>query len=173
MTEKEKKEVYERANEFLNNSIYEEEMISIISSIMEHNLCYSINWCEKKELNLPPSKRKIRAGAGRVFVSKINDMVDYAGSSPFIDWVRYFELKIQGLEEYLIIEIIYKKEKMSALKTLLECNTPQLLRKINDDSKIIIEGRDYELERLKGYLDNAEIESEIQLKTRKNNNTLP
>lgn len=162
MTEQTKQDIHERANKFLDSLNYEEEMISIIDSIQEHKLCYSIDWCEKNELHLPPSKRRLYVGAGCILVSKINEKVAYEGSSPFIDWIHEFELEIQNLEEYLVIEIRFKKLKIAALKTLLECNTPELIKQVNKDSKIVIEGEGYELERLKTHLDNANIEAEIK-----------
>ena len=167
MTEKERIEIFERANIFLNSLNYEEEMISIIDSLEEHEFCYSIGWCEKKELNINPENRRIYVGAGRVLVSKINDLVEYSGSAPYVDWVHEFELKIQNLEEYTIIEFFYSPKKISSIKTLLKLNTPELINKVNKESKIIIEGEDFELERLKRLLDKAEVPSKISLKRRK------
>jgi len=166
MTTEEKIKVFERANVFLNSLNHEEEMVSIIDSIKEYKLCYSISWCEKTQLNINPEKRNVYVGAGRVLVSKKNDLVEHAGSAPFVDWVHQFELKVQNLEEYWVLEIVFSKRKISSIKTLLNLNTPDLLKRVNKNSKIILEGEDYELKRMKNLMDKAEIQNEILLKKR-------
>lgn len=170
MTEKEKHHVFQRANKFLNSLSYETEMTSIIDSIQEHNLCYSIDWCEKKELSLPSSKRRLYVGAGRVLVSKINEKIEHAGSAPFVDWIHQFELGIQNLEEYWVLEILFLKKKIGSLKTLLELNTPELLKRVDDNAIISLQGEDYELQRVKELMDRAEIQCELKLKQREKSN---
>ncbi|MFK7971412.1 MAG: hypothetical protein AB8F95_13665 [Bacteroidia bacterium] len=167
MTEVEKDEVFERANRFLNKEGFKEEMIAINTSLKEYDLCYSLDWCEKKQLSLPPSERKIYLGAGRVLVSKINDMVSLEGSAPSIDWIRRFELEIQDLEEYWVVEIAFEKHQMGALKTLLKCSTPELMAMMDDNSKLIVEGEDYEVKRLQKDVSAAGVQSEVKLLTRK------
>lgn len=169
MTPEEIKSIVDRAEKYLNSLDYEEEMCAIGVSIIEYEFCYAIDWCEKKELHLDPSKRRLYVGAGGVLVSKISDHVECEGSNPSVNWVYNFELKIQGLEEYWCLEILYQKNKISALKALLKCNTPELLKKVNSDSLILIEDYHYELERLKAFLDQAEVTNKLELRRRKIN----
>ena len=167
MSKEENKTVCLRADNYLNGLGYEAELASIKSSILEHEFCYSISWCEKAELFKRPEDRRTYLGGGRVLVSKINEMIDMAGSAPTTDWIHEFELMVQGLEEYWCLEIDFQKRKMNALKTLLQVNTPQLLELVNENSQIEIEGRDYELENQKKGFDTANIPAIIKLKTRK------
>lgn len=164
------KQIIQRANTFLNNSGYKKELGVIPSSIKEHDLCYSISWCQVDERHLDPYDRTTYVGAGRVLVSKITEHVDYEGSAPFTDWVHLFELEIQNLEEYYCIEIAYEKKQIGALKTLLHCNTPELIKQVNAESKIILEKEDYELKQLKLDLDRAKVASKITLKIRPKKN---
>ena len=109
MTEEDKEKVYIKAYDYLKSWGYDTDLVPAMDSIKEHELCYSINWCEKRELDYHPEHRKRKfIGAGVIFVSKINDMVGAAGSSPFTDWLHEFELKIQNLEEYWVLEIAYE-----------------------------------------------------------------
>lgn len=82
----------------------------------EHLYSYSVGWCLKNEVNIKPSKRTIFAGVGPIMVSKITDDIEMSGSSPSVDFVKEFELKIRGLEEYWNLEIEFDKKKLSSLK---------------------------------------------------------
>jgi len=167
MTEAIQQEIFERANQYLNSLNYEAEMISLISSIKEYDLCYAIGWCEKQELNLYPFQRRKYIGMGRVLVSKINAQVGCEGSAPFVDWIHQFELSIQGLEEYFVLIIEFSKRKLASLKTLLNLTTPQIMKIVKENATIEIEKEGYELKKLKAYMDTAGIACEIKLKQRK------
>lgn len=103
-------------------------------TVVEHELCYTISWCRK------PNKFKPKTGwvgAGPLMVSKISEKFELMGSSPGVDWIRLFELDVQDLEEYFYLEIPYKKENILKLKTIINCNTKELLDNVNKENKII------------------------------------
>ena len=137
--------------------------------IKEHKYCYSVGWCIKTEMNTHPSKRTIFAGGGPVMISKISDDIEMSGSSPSIDFVKEFELKIRGLEGYWNLEIEFDKLKLSFLKSLLNKNTPELLKMVDINSKIQIEKENYKLEILRKDLNLAGINCKIEFKERKMN----
>ena len=164
-------EVVDRVNQFFDEeyksgkSPY--ELCANGKYIEEHDYCYAIGWCLKNEVSIQPSKRTIFAGGGPMLVSKLCDAIEMAGSSPNIDFVKEFELKIRGLEGYWNLEIEYDKSKLSSLKSLLNLSTPRLLELVHTDSKIHIEKVKYELDILHDDLSQAGIKSEIAFKERK------
>ncbi len=142
------------------------ELCADINYLKEHKYSYSIEWCLKNEINITRSKRTLFAGGGPVMVSKISDNIEMAGSAPTIDFVKEFELKIRGLEGYWNLEIEFDKFKISSLKSLLNVNTPNLLRIVDANSKINIERKEYELNALQKDLNLAGIISKIEFKER-------
>lgn len=130
-------------------------------SIMEHKSSYSISWCIKKQKYWSKVKRSVFIGGGRVFLSKETDLIKMSGSAPTNDWEEWFELEIYQLESYWILEISYNKKKISSLKALLNCSTPELLKMVNKESKIIIEDKLYVLKRLKKDLDESKINNQL------------
>jgi hypothetical protein len=163
--------VVERVNSFFKKQLEQEKyndlFCAIKNSIVEHNLCYSISWCLDHEKNLSPLKRAKIIGGGPIMISKISDDIEMAGSAPITNWIEDFEYKIQGLERYWCLQIKYDKKQISSIKSLLNCSTPELLKKINKESNILIEGEDYKLKRLKELLDKANIYNKLEYRSRK------
>ncbi len=135
--------------------------------LKEHEYCYSVGWCLKNEINIHPSKRTLFAGAGPIMVSKISEDIEMSGSSPSIDFIKKFEFKIRGLEAYWNLEIEFDKTKLSSLKTLLNLNTPELMKKVDITSKVNITGEEYDLNVLQQDLASINVKSILELKGRK------
>ena len=163
--------IIKRVNLFFDNEFKTKKSSYVLCAdtkyIEEHKYCYSVGWCLKNEINIHPSKRTLFAGGGPVMVSKISDDIEMGGSSPTIDFVKEFELKIRGLEGYWNLEIKFDKLKLSSLKTLLNKSTPELLKLVDINSKINIEKEKYELDVLQNYLNLASIDCKIEFKERK------
>ncbi|WP_405207141.1 hypothetical protein [Aquimarina sp. LLG6339-5] len=142
-------------------------------SIREHKLCYSINWCPKSEKYLSRVKRTGWVGAGALMVSKLYDRFEMMGSAPGVDWIHFFELDIQDLEEYFYLEIPYKKENILKLKSVIKCSTNELLQMTNNQQKIIYTEKKYwnshfpEFQEISDDLNEQGINCKVEIKTRK------
>ncbi len=142
-------------------------------SIREHKLCYSIGWCRKSEKYLSTVKRTVRVGVGELMVSKNHNKFQMMGSSPGVDWIHFFELDIQDLEEYFYLEIPYKKENISKLKTVIKCSTKELMQMTNTEQKIIYTEKKYwnshfpEFQKIADDLNERGIDCKVEIKTRK------
>ena len=131
--------IIEKANYWINNNCeFEEEMIVLEKSIKEYNHCFSLSWCKKSEENLNRNRRTIFVGAGRLLISKDGEIAEFEGSAPGVDWIHHFENKLLNLEDYWYLEIPYSKNNISKLKSILNRSTPELLKMINSDGKIIL-----------------------------------
>lgn len=156
--------IIKRVNNFFKNENLGSSLkYGLKETITEHERSYSISWCLDSEKYIAPHKRTVQVGIGKLFISKETDLIKMSGSSPFEDWVKWFELAIDQQEEYSVLEIKYEKRKISKLKTLLNCSTPELLRLVDDKSLIIMEKEKFELERMKYDFDNCEIQSQIKI----------
>ncbi|MDY8135423.1 hypothetical protein [Aquimarina sp. 2201CG5-10] len=142
-------------------------------SIREHKLCYSIDWCPKSEKHLSKVKRTGWVGAGALMVSKLYDRFEMMGSAPGVDWIHFFELEVQDLEEYFYLEVPFQKENILKLKSVIKCSTKELLKMINDDQKIIYTEKKYwnshfpEFQEIADGLNEKEIDCKVEIKTRK------
>jgi len=138
-------------------------------TIVEYKSSYVIAWCIKSEKYTSIHKRTQFIGGGGLFVSKHTDLIQMSGSAPFTDWEEWFELEIDQLELYWRLEITYNKQKITALKALLNCSTANILKLRNEDSKIIFEEGENgcDLKTLKQDLDKSGIENELKKLRRK------
>ncbi|KAB1154245.1 hypothetical protein F7018_14835 [Tenacibaculum aiptasiae] len=142
-------------------------------TIQEYKLCYSIHWCLKSEKYLSNVKRTGWIGAGSLMIAKKSDKFERMGSNPFVDWVYLFELDIQNLEEYFHLEIPYKKEYLSKLKSVIKCSSQELLKMVNNEEKIIYTEKkawcDHfpEFQNIADELNQVGIECQVEIKTRK------
>jgi hypothetical protein len=136
------------------------------NTIKEHDLSYSIGYCLKEEKFLSPFKKSSFIGSGPLFLSKATAHIEMSGSYPMTDWVEWFEMKIQNLEAYWILEIEFVKKKLSALKTILNKNTPELLKLLSNPNRISLEDELWRLEVIKEDLDKIQINNTILKKTR-------
>lgn len=134
-----KTEIIEKANYWINHQEFEEEMIVLTEGIEEHNHCFSLLWCIKKEKHLDWKQRTNWIGSGRLLISKDGKIAEFEGSAPFVDWIHHFELKIQNLEDYWFLEIPYRKKDISKLKSAIKCSTKELMELVNKDGKIIFD----------------------------------
>lgn len=170
MITKTKAEAIERGNQYFNDlynaRVYSEKFYVLENTVQEHELCFSMMWHLVKERHLPSSHWSGIAGGGPLFISKSSYHVGMAGSALYYDGLGDFELWIQGLEAFPVLAIKFEKKKLSALKTLLELNTPQLMKKVNEDQEIIIEGADYELQAFQPYVEKAGIICKFEWRTR-------
>lgn len=163
--------ILRRGNQYLKNLKGDDEDVLCVipSTLEEHNLCYSVCWCNEKELNYLPSQRTMYTGAGRLLISKISADVEFEGSLPR-DWIFYFELKIQGLEGYYELRIRYERSKVSSLKRILNCTTSELLSQVDQDSVITLNLEDdwgvLRQEYIKNELDCIGIQNELTFKTK-------
>ncbi len=133
-----KPEILKEAIRWINNgNEFEKEMNVLEHSMVEHKHCYSFSWCVKGEENIIPKEPIV--GIGRLLISKDGKFKEFEGSTPFVDWIHHFELKIQNLEDYWYLEIPYKKEYISKLKVAINCSTSELLKMVNPNGKIIFE----------------------------------
>lgn len=89
----------EKANIWINAQYPEQELIVLTDTIVEYQYCYSFSWCKKSEENLDVKDRSIWVGAGRLLASKDGAKFGFEGSSPGVDWIHYFELEVQGMED--------------------------------------------------------------------------
>ena len=71
-------------------------------------------------------------------ISKDGRLKDLGGSGR-ADWVYFFELEIQNLEEYFYAEIPFDKKDIAKFKSVLGCTTPELLAMVDENQKIIYE----------------------------------
>ena len=149
------------------NGLTSYEFCATKNYLKEHDYCYTVGWCLKNEIDIHPSKRTLFAGAGPIMVSKISEDIEMSGSSPKINFVKKFEFRIRGLEPYWNLKIEFDKTKLSALKTLLHQNTPELLKKVDINFKINITGEEDDLIVLKEDLSSINIKSILELKGRK------
>ncbi len=142
-------------------------------SIKEHKLCYSIDWCIKTEKYLSRVKRTGWVGVGELMVSKLYDKFQRMGSSPGIDWIHFFELDVQDLEEYFYLEIPYEKENILKLKSVIKCSTNELVQMVNSEQKIIYtepkiwNSHFPEFQEIADELNKVGIECLVETKTRK------
>ena len=142
-------------------------------SIREYKLCYSINWCLKSEKYLSRVKRTGWVGSGALMVSKLYDKFEMMGSAPGIDWINFFELDVQDLEEYFYLEIPYKKENILKLKSVIKCSTNELLQMTNNEQRIIYTEKKYwnshfpEFQEIADDLNQQGIDCQVEIKTRK------
>ncbi len=141
-------------------------------SIREHKLCYSISWCKKSEKYLSSVKRSVAVGAGPLMVSKSSERFKMMGSSPGIDWIHLFELEILGKEEYFYLEVPYKKENISKLKSILKCSTSELLKQVNQGKIIYTEPKAWndstpKFQEVADSLNNCGIYCKVEIRTRK------
>lgn len=127
-----------RADAYFEKEFESKEMTELFcglrETVVEHELCYTISWCRKSDKYKPISGW---TGAGPLMVSKISDKFELMGSSPGVDWIRLFELDIQGLEEYFYAEVVYKEECLFKLKNILQCSSEELLSKVNNEGRIV------------------------------------
>ena len=169
MITKTKEEAIERGNQYLtdlyNARVYKDKLYVMEDTVQEHDLCFSMGWHLVKERHLPASSRSWIVGGGGLFISKSTYHVGMSGSG-LQSTLSNFELWIQGLEAYPVLVIQFEKKKLSALKTLLELNTPQLMKKVNEDQEIILEGEDYELQAFQPYVEKAGIICKFEWRTR-------
>ncbi|MEL6255052.1 MAG: hypothetical protein AAFR87_23795 [Bacteroidota bacterium] len=170
MSVKNKEEAIQRGNQYFkdlyNVRAYSEKFYVLENTVQEHELCFSMGWHLEKERHLPSSHWSGIAGGGPLFVSKISYHIGIAGSAMYYDDVGDFELWIQGLEAYPVLVIKFEKKKLSSLKTLLELNTPQLLKKVNEDEEILIEDEDYRLKELQTHIEKAGIICKFEWRTK-------
>ncbi|WP_269235727.1 hypothetical protein [Flavobacterium flavigenum] len=134
-----KTQIIEKANYWINQQDFEEEMIVLTEGIEEHKYCFSLLWCKEKEKHLDWNQRTNWIGVGRLLISKDGKIAEFEGSAPFVDWIHHFELKIQNIEEYWLLEIPYRKKDISKLKSAIKCPTKELMELVNKDDKIIFD----------------------------------
>ncbi|WCO00224.1 hypothetical protein [Psychroserpens ponticola] len=167
-------EIIEKASHWINNQNFEQEMIVLEEGIEKHNHCFLLSWCKKSEKELNWEQKTSWVGIGRILISKDGNTAEFEGSSPGVDWVHHFELKLQNLEDYWSLEIPYSKGNISKLKSILNRSTPELLKMVNNNEKIILtESKAWcdnytELEEIANNLNNVGIHCELEVKTRKN-----
>ena len=169
-----KTEIIEKANYWINNEMeFQDEMIVLEEGMEEHKLCFSLLWCKKSERDLTWEQRTTRVGVGRLLISKDGKTAEFEGSSPGVNWIHHFELKLQGLEDYWYLEIPYAKENMSKLKSAFKCSTQELLGMVNENHKIILtETKAWcdhfpEFKEIAYDLNNSGINCQIEVRTRK------
>lgn len=157
--------IIDRANKHFSddyssgNNCY--EFIALPKTIIENKFSYSILWCLKNEINMPPNKRTLFAGGGRLYISKVSDDIEMAYIDPNIDFLKDFQSRIRGLEGYWILEINFNKTKLSSLKTLLDLTSIEIIKKLNKDNRIEIENNRNTLRQLKFHLEDAGIHSKL------------
>lgn len=115
-----------------NSSPY--ELVGLIETIQEHNLCYTMQWCQKSDIYLSPVKRGGWVGTGPMMISKTTEHMEQMGSSPGVDWIHLFELKIQNQEEYFSLEIPFTENYKAHLLKILELTEEQMNELINGDN---------------------------------------
>ncbi len=169
-----KTQIIEKANYWINNKVeFKDEMIVLEEGMEEHNYCFSLLWCKKSERDLIWEQRTEWVGIGRILISKDGKTAEFEGSAPGVDWVHYFELKLQGLEDYWYLEIPYAKENMLKLKSAFRCSTQELLKMVNENHKIILtEIKEWcddfpKFDDIADDLNNSGINCQIEIKTRK------
>lgn len=85
-------EIIEKANHWINNQNFEQEMIVLEDGIEEHNHCFLLCWCKKSEKELNWEQRASWVGIGRLLISKDGNTAEFEGSSPRVDWVIILNL---------------------------------------------------------------------------------
>lgn len=136
------------------------------STVKEYKYAYSINVVLKSERFIPLSKRTKFAGGAPLLISKISDHIAYGIPLEFETSVREFEAEIRGLEGYWCLDIEFDKKKLNVLKSILQLNTPELVKKVNKESRLILEGEKYELNRLKTDFKNAQVDCFLEYRER-------
>ncbi len=170
-------QVLSRADKYFeeeyNSKNFDYLFCGLRETILEYNLCYSIHWCQKSEKYLSNVKRTGWIGAGSLMIAKESDKFERMGSSPFVNWVYLFELDIQNLEEYFHLEIPYKNENVSKLKSVIKCSSDELLEMVNNQEKIIYTEKkawcDHfpDFQNIADELNKVDIECQVEIKTRK------
>ncbi|TCI90609.1 hypothetical protein [Tenacibaculum sp. M341] len=133
-------EILEKANEWINNQEFDEEMVILKEGMIEHNYCYSLNWCKKSEINLNSENRTRWVGIGAILISKKGNDIEFKGSAPTIDWVKKFELKLRNLEEYWYVEIPFKNKWIDKFVEVFDSNINEIESKVLEN-KITLEER--------------------------------
>jgi hypothetical protein len=167
--------VLKRTNQYFLNKVEsgvdEKLWCGLRPTIMEHDLSYSIHCCLNVEKYLSSNKRTVSIGSGALFLSKKTELVAFSGSAPGTDWVEWFELEIKNEEIYWLLEIDYKTKKITALKNVLNKNTPELLKLVTKEKTIVLEDELWCLEKLKENFEHVLIDCRIIKRTRKKNNS--
>ena len=132
-----KVDIIEKANYWINNQDFENEMIVLNDGATEYAHCFALFWCQKNEIHLNREQRKSWIGIGRLLISKDGELAEFEGSAPFIDWIHHFELRIQNLEDYWFLEIPYSRKNIAKLKSAIKCSTKELLELVDKNDKII------------------------------------
>ena len=134
-------------------------------TVFDHGSCYSISWCLKDEKYLPPPKRTVSVGGGRLFLRKNQDVILMAGSAQE-NPVEWFELEVNQEEIFWELVIQYDKKVIGNLKVILNLSTSEILRTLNEEKQIIMEDDELRLAHLKKSLDGAGIANELSRKRR-------
>jgi len=132
-----KPEIVQKANYWINNQDFDQEMIVLEEFVEEHNHCFSLLWCVKSQEHLIWGEKSSWCGLGRILISKDGEFAEFEGSSPHIDWIHHFELKIRSLEAYFYLEIPFEKKNISKLKSAIKCSTKELLNMVDKNDKIV------------------------------------
>ena len=135
-------EVLSRANKYLD-SIYKVEknnypLCGLRESIIEHKFCYSISWCLKSEKYMSPVKKTKFIGSGDILLSKEGNHIEFTGSSPSVDWIKKFELKIRNLEEYWSVQIPFENKWFNEFVEIFDVS-PNTIQDMVIENKIILE----------------------------------
>ena len=134
------------------------------NDIKEYKYCYSIGWTYYDQKSQSIKSMNGRFGVAPLLVSKISDDMEFG--EPTKEGLEVFELKIGNLERYWTLTITYDKKRLSILKTILELNTPDLLKKVNEKGQIILENNEYTLRQLQQTCKEAQISCRIEQKIR-------
>lgn len=132
-----KNRIVGKANSWINDQDFDEELIALEEGIEEHDFCFSLLWCRENEVHLSWKEKALSIGTGRLLISKDGEIAGFEGSSPGVDWVHRFELKVQNLEEYWYMAIPYEKENISKLKSAIKCTTAELLKMLDENKSIV------------------------------------
>ncbi|WP_196890279.1 hypothetical protein [Aureivirga sp. CE67] len=162
-------QILERADSYFfkkNEKIDDKNLFcGMRETIEEHEYCYTIGWRLKSEKYNSRKKLTLFAGGGKLMISKFSEDIEMAGSLPDFDFVRDFELKIRGLKEYWELEIEYEKKKINAIKTILKKTSLEILKMVDENSKIIIGNEEScELNQMKKDLLEADVSCDLILK---------
>ncbi|WP_417786001.1 hypothetical protein [Tenacibaculum sp.] len=133
-------EILEKANKWINRQGFDEEMVVLEEGMIEHNYCYSLNWCKKSEINLDWEERTGWVGIGTILISKKGNNIEFKGSAPKVDWVKKFELKLRNLEEYWFVEIPFKNKWINKFAEVFDSSPNEIESKVLEN-KITLEER--------------------------------
>ncbi|WP_196888323.1 hypothetical protein [Aureivirga sp. CE67] len=114
-----------------------EQLCGLREGVMEYDYCYTIPKILTKDKYVSSVKRTTWIGTGSLLVSKITDDIELTGSAP-VDWVRKFELKIRGLDEYWYVEIPFDKRKLYKFTEIFDLSEVEVFEKVTNH-KIILE----------------------------------